>query len=86
MANYTYSAWISQADDTARLTMLRLHIGEVVELIQPDGTAADESVNSAHMIQYLSLLLQRETYYSIRIGENTAYAGGLSYFNLRPAC
>lgn len=73
---YTYAGWINEADDAARLTMLRQHIAEVSTLINADVSADSRSVNHATLLQYhAGLLVQLEKYETInaRTSGNTVH-------------
>jgi hypothetical protein len=74
MAAWTYSAWITQTDAAARLTMLRLHIQEVM-----DSVANPQSVNSsAHGMSRFDL----QTYLGALLSREAAMAGASSSVGL----
>ena len=72
MALWTYSAWASQATDSLRLDMLRLHIAEVSAKIGPDVSADGKSVANIGLTQYLSMLMDRQTELEERVQRATS--------------
>ena len=72
MALWTYSAWASQATDSLRLDMLRLHIAEVSAKVGSDVSADGKSVSNLGLITYLDQLQGRMTELEERVQRATS--------------
>lgn len=80
---YTYAAFEAEANDTARLTMLRLHIAEVEALVTADYSSDGKSKNAGSLNQKLDRLYRRLE--QLEQSPSTRRNGGLSHARLRRA-
>ena len=77
---WTYSDWITQTDDGARLTRLRLHIQEVSNKIRREVGAGDMSQSSRAVREYLDSLHKREEALASVVNADGTASGGVSRY------
>lgn len=70
MAVWTYAGFENEANDQARLVMLRSHIGEVREKIAADVSADGKSRSSGSLNVYLQGLDDRRRELEEQLGES----------------
>lgn len=70
--NWTYSDWITYADDSLRLERLRLHIQEVSNAVGRENQVGDFATSSRENRMYLDRLLTEER----SLGERISALGG----------
>lgn len=57
MSAYLYNSWAAEPDAPSRIAMLRLHIGEVSALIDPNVAKDGHSRQTDPIVQYHATLL-----------------------------
>lgn len=78
MAAWLYSAFEAESSASARLTMLRQHIGEVQSAIGPAVSSDGKSKHTADLVNYLTQLRSRLT--ELENGPQARSAGGRSLY------
>jgi hypothetical protein len=82
---WTYSDYESQSTDAARLSRLRLHKQEITDQIAKDYAVAGRSVQTAHLVSYISTIVDpRLRELESRVGTESGANKSGTFVRVRP--